>query len=142
MKDKWHEPITVPYLRERICSCDMGFRYADDFNWDRCFEVLTEPPLCANCGRWMDRVHTCIHCHQQYYQFFWHPLMGRESSIEKFPWECWDCLETWHRWVPCPGTIKVPPPPVVLVPNRVPQVMEYSSTAKSVLEQLRALREG
>ena len=136
--NKWREPIKVVYLKDRVCSCDK-FEYEDGFNWDRCFQAMTSPPTCKNCGKWMNRVHTCTHCRQQYYQFFQHPLMSHEASIEKIPWECWDCLETWVRWVPCKGREKIPPPAAILIPDREPQVMEHSDSYNDALAFLASL---
>jgi len=139
MKPPFHEPVTDPYLKERICDCDV-FTYESTCNFDKLFETCERPPTCAVCGKWADRVHICLHCRQQYYQFFMHPLMATEAALEKFPWECWDCLEVWVRWVNCPvNTKKIPPPVEVLVPKRVPQVMTHSTDYDSALAFLQKL---
>lgn len=111
--DKWFD--------ERLCRCDR-FEYPslDAYNWEREFRLMLQPPYCKTCNKWANRVHLCVRCSQNYYQFFWHPLMGWEPSLPLQGWECWDCLEAFQREVGTPVNCrKVPPPQLVVSPYHI-----------------------
>lgn len=108
----------MSWFDSKICHCE-HFHYTKDFDWEKEFAAMKYPPICGKCGKWMDRVKTCGRCGHDYYQFFWHPLMGWEPSLAaRGGWECWNCLEDFCRHVtrkvPC---TKTPPPAVVLPPG-------------------------
>lgn len=107
------------WFEDKVCVCNKSNLWHKGYNWDTMNEWKI-PPYCADCGKWANRVMKCVKCHDHYYQFFNHPLMGFHSEKVNRGWFCWNCLE---RYWPIaveknPGTRKkVPPPQLVLPPG-------------------------
>lgn len=121
------------WLDDKLCKCDR-YIYPHGYDWDREFQDMLRPPYCGACGKWAHRVQMCVRCSQNYYQFFWHPLMGWHPSLARYGWECWDCLETFKRDVfrPLRGP-KRPPPACVISPYYVKLVLAPPSEEMQAL---------
>jgi hypothetical protein len=123
------------WLDERLCKCERFIYPSDeDYNWEQELSLMLRPPYCRTCNGWANRVQMCVRCSQNYYQFFWHPLMGWHASLGKYGWECWDCLEVFKRDVVNPYTgRKVPPPALVISPFHVKLVKPPLSAESQVI---------
>jgi len=106
------------WFQGKVCVCDKANIYHNGFDWDTMAE-FKQPPICATCHCWANRIMSCTRCGEMYYQFFSHPRMGYHTAPRK-GWYCWNCLEKY-----APPVVeknaglrdKIPPPAMVLPPG-------------------------
>lgn len=107
------------YYKGKVCICLKSNVYHRDYDWVTMRE-FKEPPYCADCGLWANRVMRCVKCEEYYYQFFSHPRMGYHGP-PILGWYCWNCLEKYKppevSSAAAKNNPKTPPPAVILPPG-------------------------
>lgn len=123
---------SLSWFADKVCVCDR-FVYDPGYNWEVEFNKMTQPPSCFACKKWMNRVHNCWRCKQEFYGFFEHRnFVEIWVHTGHYSWECFDCLEAFKPYKEIIKGRTIPPPEFVLVPDRIkltPEPMSAESQA-------------